>query len=347
MEFEIVKSGYRRDKVQAAIKERDEKINVLVGAMKELSDKLAAVESAKSKMGITLADAERNAKELKKQSNLAFEQELAKLKLFRDKWRSYAAKTVSGLAPEQLEKRNEATVKLQVIFDEFEQYIKPKLIIEEEEKPKSGANSTMPWRSFAGSTAAPTQQSASAQQTAIAAPAQDKSKTSAAMPWRAFAGTSATAVKPPEPAPQPKLQVEIIPQISIQGTSKSVEELDKHLGKYEAANTKAEAAYAKAAEVAVATTAQVQPAAAATEKPVAVQTAAAKPQKLAPAKAAPAKEEAPAKPNAPQTAKPAVKLTVQPSDDPIDLLGSITQADILNVTGSLEDLCKELGLFDD
>jgi len=122
--FKIVKKGYEAAEVDAAFESLSAMLAEKDGEIKALTKRTEAVERAeeqrKKESEAIVAETKRFANELKDRAKRYFEDELSKLRLFRDKWRRFAAAAVNELAPVQAQKTIEVGRKLESILLAYE-----------------------------------------------------------------------------------------------------------------------------------------------------------------------------------------------------------------------------------
>lgn len=115
MKFDVVKKGYDRAQVDGYIRTLTEDNDKTVESQKEaieqlkednrkLSEKIDFYDKKKSEILTAFVEAQEAAARLKRKANARFDEEMARLDMFRQKWTAYAKEMIKTLTPLEAEK---------------------------------------------------------------------------------------------------------------------------------------------------------------------------------------------------------------------------------------------------
>lgn len=115
MKFDVVKKGYDRAQVDGYIRTLTEDNDKTVESQREaieqlkednrkLSEKIDFYDKKKSEILAAFVEAQEAAARLKRKANARFDEEMARLDMFRQKWTAYAKEMIKTLTPLEAEK---------------------------------------------------------------------------------------------------------------------------------------------------------------------------------------------------------------------------------------------------
>ena len=132
MKFDVVKKGYDKTQVEEYIQkitqENDEVVTEQKVAIEQLKQeneilvqKVEEYESKKDEIFVAFVEAQDTSAKLKRKAEQRFEQEMERLKLFQQKWTSYAKDIVKTLSQDQMEKFEEMSKKFDEVLSLYAQ----------------------------------------------------------------------------------------------------------------------------------------------------------------------------------------------------------------------------------
>lgn len=135
MNFKVVKKGYDQTQVNEYIQNITNENNEVVTDLKteieelrrqkeELEQVVAGYEKKKEEIFVALVEAQENAAQLKDKAEKRFSDEMERLQLFQQKWTSYAKEVSKTLAPEQVDKFEQAGRKFEEILSLYDKGVK-------------------------------------------------------------------------------------------------------------------------------------------------------------------------------------------------------------------------------
>ncbi|MBR2302793.1 MAG: DivIVA domain-containing protein, partial [Clostridia bacterium] len=144
MNFKVVKKGYDQTQVNEYIQNITNENNEVVTNLKteieelkrqkeDLEQVVAGYEKKKEEIFVAFVEAQENASQLKEKAEKRFADEMERLQLFQQKWTSYAKEVSKTLAPEQVDKFEQAGRKFEEILSLYDTEVKvlvPKEVVQ-------------------------------------------------------------------------------------------------------------------------------------------------------------------------------------------------------------------------